>query len=181
MINTHELIDNLSALRLAIEHGDDDRKEEYKKTLLKQEKHIEDLLKTKVDNIDQYFLTLKKKREKVTAEIGVLAEEISRLKKKLRSLDNTEKHLKEYTIPGIIATIGKDDTLETSTARYTRYKRHNVNITDEGEIDKKYIKEKITKKIDKRKLNKVALEAMKNKQDLPAGCEIKSSWSLRRS
>lgn len=181
MPRTMELLDNLMAIREAIEVAEKDKVKGYVTTLIKQEKQIEDLLKTKTDNIDAYIMSIEEKKNILNAKIKTFKEETDRLKRRLRAVNNTEQYLKEFTIPNIIAVMGKDNTLETSTARYTRFNKYRVLIRDEQKVDEKYIITKTIRKIDKRTLNKDAIRQYKKDNKSAEGCEIIKKWAIRRS
>jgi len=141
---------------------------------------LEKALKNKLDNIDEVLLSLETRKNIIQAKMDVLIKETDRLRTRRKILDNTKRYFNGILMPNIIKEIGKDGKLKTSTANYTSYKTYELGDVDISKLDKKYIKEEIKVKIDKRTLKKDALAKIKNKENID-GCELKESWRTRRS
>lgn len=144
-------------------------------------KLIQQSIKSKVNNVDKFMLTLQKREYLLDAELEHLKSEQQRIKKRQNALKSTNKYFNSYLLPMFIKTLGKDNVWETDIARYKLYQDYGPVIVDPHLVSKDFEKVQIVKKIDRVKARKAAINASKANKQMPPGITIEKVNKVRRS
>jgi len=176
MTTANEIISKYVDLELDLMLTDDNEEQldiEHKLVLVQNE------MKTKIDNIDNFVVKLMSTEAIMDAEIDTLNKEIKRLKIRRDAGKRLKDFFNKQLLPSIIKDMGNNGIFETKTARYKLYKAYGkVEVNQELAPD--YVNIKMEEYIDKRKARADAISADKVGKKIP-GISIEKVDRVRRT
>ncbi|MBT7929791.1 hypothetical protein HN682_07755 [Candidatus Peregrinibacteria bacterium] len=138
-------------------------------------------LAIKVDNVDNFVMTINEEIAVMTAQLDVHKKEVERMRNRLKSINKTKSYFDEVLLPMAINTIGTDGILQTKTARYKIYETFGKTHVDPDVLEDIYWRTKTTKEPNVSMLRKICIKNYAEKKDFPKGVKMYRLQKVRRS